>query len=211
MTKEEVHFYNRCYRCNAPATGLEHVPAKCFFPKENRMNLITVPSCYLHNNSTSKDDEYVRGIIVSAQGNNKLASQHWRGAVIKGFKHSPKLFLKTFADQRENAFFHDRKRIDALMTKIGYCLFYHIFKRVWLSKPTPFYKKFRYDDGKTDIEVRLPDHDNLPKYHIYEGANQSIFKYQYFEGKIDGQENCMFRLVFYEGFEVIIMPMNVDE
>lgn len=56
-----------CYRCNNIATSVEHVPAKCFFPKEHRKNLITVPSCEQHNNETSKDDEYVRGIIVASK------------------------------------------------------------------------------------------------------------------------------------------------
>jgi hypothetical protein len=201
---------NRCYVCNAPATGSEHVPAKCFFPKDQRHNLITVPSCYLHNNAKSLDDEYLRGIIVSAKGNNKLALNHWRNNVIKSFIHSPKLFLKTFANQRDNAFFHDRSRIDAAMSKIAYALYFYVFNKVWHSIPTPYYKNFRFDDGRADIDVRLPNHDSLPKHHVYEGSNQSIFKYQYFEGKINGQPNCMFRLIFYEGFEVIILPANDD-
>lgn len=62
-----------CYRCNNIATSVEHAPAKCFFPIEHRKNLITVPSCEQHNNETSKDDEYVRGIIVASKGNNETA------------------------------------------------------------------------------------------------------------------------------------------
>jgi len=45
----------QCYMCSDPATGVEHVPAKCFFTKGQRENLITVPSCELHNNATSKN------------------------------------------------------------------------------------------------------------------------------------------------------------
>lgn len=128
--------------CNEPATGVEHVPAKCFFPKGHSLNLITVPSCAPHNNATSKDDEYARGIIVSCSGNNKLALSHWRGNVRKTYLHSPKLFLKTFQTQRENSFFHDRERIDALMVKIGYALYFHVFKKSWNCRPVPFYKHF---------------------------------------------------------------------
>ena len=198
----------QCYMCSDPATGVEHVPAKCFFPKGQRENLITVPSCELHNNATSKDDEYVRGIIVSSAGTNKIALIHWRDGVRKSYLHSPKLFLKTFEMQKDNAFFHDRARIDTLMVKIAYALYYQVYKRVWQSRPAPFYKQFYFDDGKTDIEVRLPDYLSIPEYNVFEGANQSVFKYQYLEGKVNGQPNCIFKMNFYEGFEVIIIPIN---
>lgn len=194
--------------CGGPATGVEHVPAKCFFPKGQRQNLITVPSCTLHNNATSKDDEYVRGVIVSASGNNKLAIDHWRGDVRKSYIHSPKLFLKTFKDRRGNAFFHDRERIDGVMVKIANALYFHIYKKVWDSSPAPFYKQFYFDDDKTDIEVRFPNYKTIPEYNVYEGENQSVFKYYYLEGNMNGRQNCLFKMVFYEGFEVLIMPVK---
>jgi len=99
-------------------------------------------------------------------------------------------------------------RIDTLMVKIAYALYYQVYKRVWQSRPAPFYKQFYFDDGKTDIEVRLPDYLSIPEYNVFEGANQSVFKYQYLEGKVNGQPNCIFKMIFYEGFEVIIMPIN---
>jgi hypothetical protein len=197
--------------CDAPATGVEHVPAKCFFPKGQRINLITVPSCDLHNNATSKDDEYTRGIIVSCSGNNKLALSHWRGDVRKGYIHSPKLFLKTFREQKDHSFFHDRSRIDSIMIKIAYGLYYHTFKKVWNSTPVPYYKQFRFDDGKTDIEVLLPNYQSIPEHPIYEGSNQAVFKYQYLEGKINGREDCLFKLIFYDGFEVLILPSQEQQ
>jgi hypothetical protein len=82
----------KCYMCEELATSVEHVPAKCFFPKGQRQNLITVPSCPRHNNETSKDDEYVRGIIVTARGTNKLAIDHWRRDVRKSYLHAPSYF-----------------------------------------------------------------------------------------------------------------------
>jgi hypothetical protein len=193
--------------CEELATSFEHVPAKCFFPKGQRQNLITVPSCSRHNNDTSKDDEYVRGIIVTARGTNKLAVEHWRGNVRKSYLHSPKLFLKTFALRKENAFLHDRQRVDRVMIKIAYALYFHIYKKVWHSSPAPFYNKFYNDDGQTDMDFRLPNFKPTP-YDIYEGANQAVFKYQYFEGRFNGEPNCYFKMVFYEGFEVLIFPVK---
>lgn len=107
-----------CYMCDGPAASVEHAPAQCFFPKGYRLNLITVPSCLLHNNFISKDD------------------------------------------------------------------------------------------GKSDIEDRLPIYKDIPVWHRFEGANQSVFKYQFFDGNVDGQPNCVLRMIFYEGFEVLIMPRS---
>jgi hypothetical protein len=126
---------SQCYMCGAPATSVEHVPAKCFFPIGQRINLITVPSCSLHNNDTSKDDEYTRGIIVSSAGNNQVATHHWKNNVLKSYKHSPKLFLTTFKNRKDKSFFHDRARIDSVMIKIAYGLYFYIFKKVWQSSP----------------------------------------------------------------------------
>lgn len=197
-----------CYMCDGPATSVEHAPAQCFFPKGYRVNLITVPSCSVHNNETSKDDEYVRGIVVSCSGNNNIALDHWRGSVRKSYLHSPKLFLKTFNKQLGTTFFHDRKRVDEVMIKIAYALYFKEYNKRWQSYPTPYYHNFHFDDGKTDIEERLPDYKNIPVWHQFKGANQSVFKYQFFDGKVNGQPNCVLRMMFYEGFEVIIIPRS---
>ncbi|MGP3508673.1 hypothetical protein [Paracidovorax citrulli] len=48
-----------CYYCGAVATSKEHVPARCFFPKERdfRRDLFTVPSCKEHNSAKSNIDQ----------------------------------------------------------------------------------------------------------------------------------------------------------
>ncbi|WP_231492184.1 hypothetical protein [Pedobacter sp. Leaf170] len=198
----------KCYMCDEPATSVEHAPAKCFFPKGYRKDLITVPSCAIHNNETSKDDEYVRGIIVSCSGNNSIALTHWRGSVRSGYLHSPKLFLKTFSKQIDSSFFHDRKRVDDVIIKISHAVYFKEYKKRWQSYPTPFYYNFLFDDGKADIHERLPNYKDIPVWHIFEGANQSVFKYQFFDGKVDGHSNCILRMIFYEGFEVIVIPRS---
>lgn len=69
----------RCYACDAVATSREHVPAQAFYPKpselgpsEKRRNyrtgLITVPSCELHNNAKSRDENYAIGMIIVLSG-----------------------------------------------------------------------------------------------------------------------------------------------
>lgn len=55
-----------CYYCGEPKTSYEHVPPQSFFPKNKRVNLIQVPSCDDHNGNKSKDDEYVRLVLMSS-------------------------------------------------------------------------------------------------------------------------------------------------
>ena len=51
--------------CDRNAVSSEHVPPKNLFPeqkdvgKDYRQYLITVPSCEIHNNHKSKDDEFL--------------------------------------------------------------------------------------------------------------------------------------------------------
>lgn len=81
MEKQEL-----CYWCGKPATSREHVPPKCLFPErkdlkgidENdyRKNLITVPSCDIHNLRKSNDDEYLLVCLASRVGNNAAAYLH---------------------------------------------------------------------------------------------------------------------------------------
>lgn len=55
-----------CYYCGGNVTGVEHVPPRSFFPRGMRQDLITVDSCDFHNQEKSKEDEYVRAILLSS-------------------------------------------------------------------------------------------------------------------------------------------------
>lgn len=62
-----------CYYrgCDNEADTKEHVPPKAFFPKDQRNQLFTVPSCKSHNNSKTKDDTYVLAhICMNASASN---------------------------------------------------------------------------------------------------------------------------------------------
>lgn len=55
-----------CYFCGNEVTGVEHIPPKSFFPKGKRQDLITIPSCDKHNQEKSKEDEYIRSILLAS-------------------------------------------------------------------------------------------------------------------------------------------------
>ena len=53
-----------CVYCGiAGAITSDHVPPKCLFPTQSRVNLITVPSCQSCNASFQSDDEYFRLVL----------------------------------------------------------------------------------------------------------------------------------------------------
>jgi hypothetical protein len=63
-----------CYYpgCSAQGTTKEHIPPKSFVPKDQRNQLLTVPSCTLHNNEKSVDDVYVLAhICLNASPSNR--------------------------------------------------------------------------------------------------------------------------------------------
>ncbi|HDX8380283.1 TPA: hypothetical protein RQM98_002565 [Aeromonas salmonicida] len=55
-----------CYFCGGEVTGVEHIPPRSFFPKGKRRELITVDSCDIHNQEKSREDEYVRAILLGS-------------------------------------------------------------------------------------------------------------------------------------------------
>jgi len=63
--------------CDSVEMSREHTPPRCFFPeakaigRDLRRDLITVPSCDRHNSKKSKDDEFLRSVIVMAPGNSE--------------------------------------------------------------------------------------------------------------------------------------------
>lgn len=69
-----------CYWCSAPASTREHVPPKCIFPEpidvadgtNYRGQLLTVPSCPIHNLAKSTDDEYLLCVLAMNILNNSV-------------------------------------------------------------------------------------------------------------------------------------------
>lgn len=76
-----------CYMCSEPATSREHVPPRCLFPEvaesgvDLRRQLITVPSCDLHNTRKAVDDEFLMVSLAGILGNNSIGYSHRLGKV----------------------------------------------------------------------------------------------------------------------------------
>lgn len=55
---------SKCYACDQVGDTKEHVPPKCFFPKDQRENLLTVPSCKKHNCRKSSSDQLMMNFFL---------------------------------------------------------------------------------------------------------------------------------------------------
>jgi hypothetical protein len=212
-----------CYICGDTATSSEHAPAKGFFPKDQRYQLITVPSCSIHNQATSKDDEYARNVIAMLIGNNGHALTHFLKTCLSSLKASPGLLKRTtrvnrrvFVGQKNEeklqptyALQIERDRIDLVLTKIAYAIFYHEFGYPWereLIIATEYFvdKNMQQDalgqiikESKSDPEYTEPN---------YKGSNPTIFKYSFIEMEENNVFDQALIMKFYEGFEAWIYP-----
>lgn len=99
---------DRCYMCEQPATSREHVPPKCLFPESKdvggglyRKNLITVPSCDVHNMAKSRDDEFLMVSLAGIIGNNSIGYRHKFGKVNKAIRRTADRLLDTVFSKKQ--------------------------------------------------------------------------------------------------------------
>ena len=208
-----------CYLCGEPKLSVEHVPAKCFFPKDSafRKNLITVPSCPKHNECTSKDDEYVRNIICMSIGTNAIAFKQFIDKVQESLSNSSALADMTFNNtkqvylKKENddfqktfAFEIDRDRFDRVMKKMGYALYYHRFKQIWqrgLIVATDCLLNIGI--SQDELEQLMRSYKEQFETPSFDGQNPQVFQYKFME--TDGEDVILW-MRFYEGFDVFVIP-----
>ena len=78
-----------CYACRKPATGMEHIPPRAFFPRGEGLQLKTIPSCNEHNNQKSKDDQYVLAhICINASLGENQAKAIFKRSIASHLKRS---------------------------------------------------------------------------------------------------------------------------
>lgn len=208
-----------CYMCNDPAVSVEHAPPRCIFPKDKRQGrLITVPSCARHNMETSKDDEYLRGILTMCIGGNLSGANHFLNKTKKIYDKSPRLHndlknkstpviavdLLTSKPHSTAAIEFDAARIQDSFDKIGRALHFDHFGKKF-SHQIDVILAFAKDLDGNDFNLKLSAlcskfeeaFQGLP----YLGDNQDVFKYQIF----DTSDALMMHLSFYEGPSVYLL------
>lgn len=196
--------------CDAPATGVEHVPPVSFYPKGRRGNLFTVPACERHNEDNAKDVEYVRNFIVSMNGTNEVAAELFDTAQ-RSYDRSPALFARTFrgfrvvgAEGAEQAAVRmDFARLENVVKAIACALYYRDngsakFVHDWrVFSPTLRSAGVLFDSGSDQwaaireklaaaafINFPVPD-PNVFQYGVHVMADRGfVFKFTFYEGFI---------------------------
>ncbi|HCB61919.1 MAG: hypothetical protein A2W94_15675 [Bacteroidetes bacterium GWE2_42_42] len=207
-----------CYICGQPATSQEHAPARCFFPIGEVKGILTkVDSCAVHNEDTSKDDEYVRNIIAMTIGNNEVALSHFLQSCVKSFIRSPKLLSATtkvrkgvYYREKEGeeikptyAFQIDRDRIDLVMRKIAYATYFNKYGTTWnreLAIGTEFLRHAGMDAD--DFGILIQSAKKVLDTPTFEGTNPEVFKFSFLQTESEDTNDQILVMKFYEGFEV---------
>ena len=202
-----------CYICGKEQESIEHSPPRCFFPKDQRNNLITVDSCKEHNEDTSIDDEYVKNIVTMIIGGNSTSYKQFSEKTIKSFKRSPALLQSTTEKKhpveidgvQTIALEIDRDRIDVIMRKIAYALFYHKYNKRWLRKLITATTHLKTPNFENDDFGKLIEETQQNHTPVYEGNNPEVFQFAFIQLD-DDINNRFLRMKFYDGFEIWMIP-----
>jgi hypothetical protein len=214
-----------CYCCHEQATSREHVPPKCIFPRkvpnvqrDYRRNLFTVPSCELHNQAKTHDDEYLRAVLTMCLAANKAATQHFKTTVLRGAREHPSLIRgilsnhqTVYVKQKANtepfetiATEVDRSRIESSLKQIALGVYFYEFETIYDGniEVFPFFladlaePDSTYNNSMLKIKNTC---DQVFRFSPRQGSAPDIFYYQmYFEEGGGGLLN----LVFYGGVQI---------
>jgi hypothetical protein len=220
--------------CDATATSVEHVPPRCLFPEQKdlpsgvdlRKQLITVPSCDVHNTSKSKDDEYLLYALSMNIPNNPTASNHFSTKILRAIERSPSVIRKFTEKQipvkvedTQTGEIHetlalqvDRHRLENALMMIGHALYFHHFKTSWKGSVSAYPNFLLALTEPNARELNEPVERmaalaeefflNQPRY----GENQDVFSYQVAEGQSPVETLMLLR--FYEGSRVTLLFRN---
>ncbi|WP_428330382.1 hypothetical protein [Mucilaginibacter sp.] len=214
----------KCYICGKESTSVEHSPGKGFFPTQFRNQLITVPSCEEHNEATSMEDEYARTVIVSLVVNNDEAKKYFPDKPLRGLKKQRGLAIR-LARNVKNVYIKDeskpdaklepalkikieRDRIDEVMRKVSYGLFFHEYGIPWNRELKIGTEHFTYDDFHPDMlgELIREGKKLLNPPPVYKGSNPKIFQYAFNLDDSQDIHDQILMMKFYQGFEVWAFP-----
>lgn len=218
-----------CFVCGAPATGVDHVPPRSFFPKrkdlppgvaEVRRNLITVPACDDHNGRYSKDDEVACYVVLLTHKANQLGVDQFLSKGLraitgrKGLADS--IFLKIevyqLPDGREIPTLEfDAERVGGVMERIARGLFFHEFGRRWecalsVFADGPLMPDLSPSPYRRAIQRLDPLFDHVPR----KGTNPAVFWYNWVVG-MKGDCSHMLRMCFYGGLRYFAIPEKPKE
>ena len=223
-----------CYMCSNPATSKEHVPPLCLFPESKdtfghnfRKDLITVPSCDLHNSKKSKDDEFLMVSIACIVGNNFLGYYHTNTKISRALRRKSESFLykeviknakpenfkignKTFPGLRG---LPNVSRLLECFKHIALGLYYYENKRRFkgIIKVILGFVDYKKEDDQTFVKFLRKRFELEERLLEEKGKNKKVFTYQFC--KPDEYGIIGLKLMFYGYTDVFFafVPDNMKE
>lgn len=210
--------------CESPATTVEHVPPRALFPeakdvegKNYRVNLITVPSCHLHNTAKSDDDEFLMVSLAGIIGNNSIGYKHKLTKVDRAIRRSSNRLIEkalgkkrrtTKIDLENNLFLEviwgtpDAERLYRCFDHIVRGLHFHHFGKSLLGEVKPLLGfLFHSDRSAKNFTQFIADRAELDLAGKQQhGKNSDVFFYQVTDPDQFGL--YLFRLCFYGGINI---------
>lgn len=224
----------RCYMCDLPGTTVEHVPPRALFPEAKdvegqnyRIDLITVPSCPLHNTAKSNDDEFLMVSLAGIIGNNSIGYRHKLTKVDRAIRRSSFRLLEKVIVKKQrfitvelegNKFLEviwgtpDVERLRRCFDRIVRGLHLHHFGKPLDGEVRLLLGYLFHSDRNTkNFTQFIADRAALElSDKPYYGRNQDIFCYQVTDRDQFGL--FLFRLCFYGGLNIYaaIIPKGIE-
>lgn len=223
--------------CDQKATSFEHVPPRCLFPEQKdlpegmnlRKELITVPSCDIHNSRKSSDDEYLLYLLSMSIPSNNIGKNHFLSKIVRAVNRNPSLMKRFLNNSPHNAqavnlstnevfetigFQVEDSRFDKVLEQLSRALYFHHFNKK-SNGELKIYPNFllsmedNYKEANEKIaEMDLMSEELFSKEPSY-GSNPEVFKYCAVDKGI-GQPKFL-RLYFYSGNRVTIIFNDENE
>ncbi|MBO1539576.1 hypothetical protein [Pseudomonas sp. OA65] len=214
----------KCYMCDSPATSDEHVPPKCIFPEHKdvkrnlRDNLITVPSCDVHNANKSRDDEFLMVSLAGILGNNSIGYEHYHGKVQRALKRrANRLLDKVFLTKHtlrlgdENKFLDlifgqpDYARLIDCFTHIAYGVYRYHFQESFNGKIKVFMGFLHSANKNHNAFKAFIAHRAEIDLREKSGSNPEVFYYRLADPDKFGFS--LIHLCFYENVNIYVSLM----
>jgi hypothetical protein len=221
----------QCYMCDSKATSREHVPPSCLFPEKKdtkgidfRKNLITIPSCDIHNSKKSHDDEFLMLSLSGLLKNNPIGTFH---QITKGNRsirrknkdfiekeilrnHKYEKVLLTSGKYRMISIGNPNyERLSKCLEHIAFGLFYHEFQKKFTGEIRMYLEFIEYADENSQVFKkflsRLFELEKNLSLGI-KGDNPEVFYYEFH--KPDKNGLIALRTVFYGTAEAYFSFLN---
>jgi hypothetical protein len=157
--------------------------------------------------------------------NNEIALNHFIEKCVKSFMRSPALLKMTTENQQRVyiqdsqstdselkptfAFGIDRNRINLVMRKIAYAVFFHENGTKWNRNLFAGTEHLRTQGMQADdLGLLIQGAKKLLKNIPFKGENPEVFQYAFMQTDSDDINDQIMIMKFYEGFEMWIFPEN---